>query len=190
MLFLIGGASRSGKSLLVERLLKRAGVSWFSLDTLRMGLARGAPALGIDPEADDLQDARRLWPIVRGMASQLIDDARPYAIEGVCLDPHDVAAFAADRRVAACFLGYPRLDPVEKAALVAAFGGGPNDWLAEEPEDEILAHVTDGRRISAVLERACAETGIPFFDTGQDFAGALTKAEKHLLAALAEGYWQ
>lgn len=185
MLFLIGGASRSGKSLLAERLLVRARVPWFSLDTLRMGLATGAPALGIDPEADDLQEARRLWPIVRGMAEQLIDDGRPYAIEGVCLDPHDVAAFAADHRVTACFLGYPRLASPEKAALVAEFGGGPNDWLADEPEDEVLAHIAEGCRISALLERACVETGLPFFDTGQDFAAALAKAEEHLLAALA-----
>ncbi|MGH6694199.1 hypothetical protein [Sphingopyxis sp.] len=185
MLFLIGGASRSGKSLLATRLMARVGVPWFSLDTLRMGLATGAPALDIDPDADDLQEAGRLWPIVRAMASQLIDDGRPYAIEGVCLDPHDVAAFAVDHRVAACFLGYPRLTPPEKAALTVEFRGGPNDWLADESEDEILAHLADGCRTSAALERSCAETRLPFFDTGQDFVTALAEAERHLLAALS-----
>ena len=50
MLYLVAGCSRSGKSVLAERMRVRHGVPWFPLDALTMGLARGAPALGIDPE--------------------------------------------------------------------------------------------------------------------------------------------
>jgi predicted kinase len=69
MLYLVGGCSRSGKSLLAERMRAKHGIPWFSLDALKMGLFHGAPTLGIDPNADDLLTADQLSPIVRGATS-------------------------------------------------------------------------------------------------------------------------
>lgn len=36
MLYLVGGASRAGKSTLAERMRTRHGVPWFALDALKM----------------------------------------------------------------------------------------------------------------------------------------------------------
>ena len=44
MLFIVGGAARSGKSIIAREYLRRTGTPYFSLDFLVMGLAAGAPA--------------------------------------------------------------------------------------------------------------------------------------------------
>jgi hypothetical protein len=177
MIYFVGGASRSGKSLLPTRLLARAGVPWLALDVLRMGLVRGVPCLCLDPDVGDLVEAARLWPVVRAMAENLIDDGRSYLIEGVCLDPFDVAPLVARGDARACFLGYPRLTDAEKLRAVRVHTGGPNDWLAHQPDEAVLAQVVDGCRISAGIEQACAATGLAFFDSGRDFDPALMAAE-------------
>jgi len=109
MLYLIGGCSRSGKSLLAERMRARHGVPWFSLDALKMGLRLGAPSLGIHPDDDDLETADRMWPIIEGILEHLIWDGRDYLAEGDNLRPQTVAAFIRETAtpVTACFLGYP-----------------------------------------------------------------------------------
>lgn len=43
MLYIVGGCSRSGKSILAGRMCSRHGIPWFSLDALKMGLYLGAP---------------------------------------------------------------------------------------------------------------------------------------------------
>ncbi|MDJ0276489.1 hypothetical protein QLH51_06740 [Sphingomonas sp. 2R-10] len=182
MIYFIGGASRSGKSLLASRMMTQAGVPWLSLDVLRMGLVRGAPVLGLNAEADDLEEAARLWPIIRAMTENMIDDGRDYLIEGACLDPCDVATLVAAGEARACFLGYPRLSAKEKAGFVLQFRDGPNDWLTDEPRQVMLAHLLDGCRTSRRIEKSCGEVDLPFFDTGCDFGIALSAAERWLVA--------
>src|SRR6516164_4815039 len=131
MLYLIGGCSRSGKSLLAERMRARHGVPWFPLDALKMGLHLGAPSLGIHPDDDDLETADRMWPIIKGILEHLIWDGRDYLAEGDNLRPQTVAGFIrdTDTPVRVCFLGYPDVAIESKAMHVAQHTGLPNDWL-------------------------------------------------------------
>ena len=64
MLLFIGGAARTGKGILVRRLLAEMHLPYLSLDVLKMGLARGVPEYAIDPDAGGMQVAERLWPLV------------------------------------------------------------------------------------------------------------------------------
>jgi hypothetical protein len=67
MLYLVGGCSRSGKSLLAGRVRAHYGVPCFPLDALTMGRRLGAPSPGIHPNDDDLETADRTWPIIKGV---------------------------------------------------------------------------------------------------------------------------
>ena len=185
MLYLVGGCSRSGKSLLAEQIRARRGVPWFPLDALKMGLYLGAPSLGVHPEDDDLETADRMWPIIKGMLEHLIWDGRDYLVEGDNLRPQTVAAFIRETHasVRACFLGYPDTAIETKAMQVAQHAGLPNDWLNRTGRDNVRRHLDVSRSLSRQLRTDCAALGIPFFDTGSDFRAGLAAAERALIDA-------
>jgi hypothetical protein len=183
MLYIVGGCSRSGKSSLAERMRIRHGAPWFPLDALKMGLHLGAPTLGVDPEADDLETADRMWPFVRGVLDHMIFDGRDYLVEGVNLRPQTVARFIeeAESPVRACFLGYPQVDIEIKAAQVAQFTGLPNDWLHRTGPENVRRYLEISRFLSRFLREDCRRVGLPFVDTGVDFNRGMAFAELALV---------
>ncbi len=53
MIYIISGASRSGKTLIAEKMVKQYGIPYVSLDWLVMGFTNGIPEYGIHD---------KLWP--------------------------------------------------------------------------------------------------------------------------------
>ena len=87
MLLFIRGAARTGKGMLVRRLLVDMHMPYLSLDVLKMGLARGVPEYDIDPDAGGIRVAERLGPLVREMSINLLEEP-DYVIEGEIVPKH------------------------------------------------------------------------------------------------------
>jgi hypothetical protein len=170
MLIFIGGAARTGKGILVRRLLAERRLPYFSLDVLKMGLARGAPEFPIDPDAGGIPVAERLWPLVREMSHNLIAEQAPYAFEGEIL-PRHVAALRDiyPAQVDACFLGYPTIDPIRKLNDIRTHSGHPNDWPSEYADADLLPIIAREIDFSRYLQAECAACDLRFFDTSQQF---------------------
>ena len=179
MLYIVGGCSRSGKSILAERMRVRHGVPWFPLDALKMGLHLGAPSLDVHPDKDDLETADLMWPIIKGVLEHMLFDGRDYLVEGVNLRPRTIAAFLeqADEPITVCFLGYTDLSVETKMAHVAQYAGVPNDWLNRTGEANVRRYVEVSRSISRHLRDECEATGFPFIDTGSNFHAGVEAAE-------------
>ena len=96
MIYLIAGASHTGKTVLAQRILVEKHIPYLSLDHLKMGLIRsGNTALTVFDD-DKLTDY--LWPIAREMVKTAIENGQSLTIEG-CYIPHSWAAdFAEDHR--------------------------------------------------------------------------------------------
>ena len=88
MIFLIGGASHTGKTLLAQRLLEKYHYPYLSMDHLKMGLIRSGHT-ELTPMDDD-QMPGLLWPIVRDMIKTAIENEQNLIVEG-CYIPHDWA---------------------------------------------------------------------------------------------------
>lgn len=86
MIFLIGGASHTGKTLLAQRLLERYGYPYLSIDHLKMGLIRSGQT-SLTP-CDDGELTGYLWPIVREMIKTAIENRQNLIVEG-CYIPFD-----------------------------------------------------------------------------------------------------
>lgn len=87
MVILIAGSSHTGKTVLAQKLLKKYGFSYLSLDHLKMGLIRsGFTALTPEDAADDI--TRVLWPITREIIKTCIENKQNLTIEG-CYIPFD-----------------------------------------------------------------------------------------------------
>ncbi len=80
MIFLITGASHTGKTLFAQRLLETYKIPYFSIDHLKMGLIRSGQT-ALTPEDDDELTAY-LWPIVREMLRTAIENEQSLTVEG------------------------------------------------------------------------------------------------------------
>ncbi|MBZ0300927.1 MAG: hypothetical protein K8J31_14355 [Anaerolineae bacterium] len=170
MLLFIGGAARTGKGILVRRLLVEQQMSYLSLDVLKMGLTRGVPEYEIDPDAGPMVLGERLWPLVREMSLNLLMEQVNYSIEGELLPKH-VAALRSDypEQVRACFLGYTEITPAQKLHEIRAHAGYPNDWSSECSDAELLPIITNMIAFSHYLREECAVYAFPYFDTSHAF---------------------
>jgi hypothetical protein len=183
MLLFIGGAARTGKGILVRRLLAEIALPYLSIDVLKMGLARGAPEFGIDPDAGAIIVAEKLWPLVREMSASLLRDGVDYSFEGELLPQH-VAALQHNHpsQVKACFLGYATITPTQKLHNIRTFSGHPNDWPSTYADSALLDIITREIAFSQYLIDACARYGMRYFDTSHDFAAALDQVVAYIRA--------
>lgn len=87
MIFLIGGASHTGKTALAQKLLEKYNYPYLSIDHLKMGLIRSGNTK-LTPLSDDNSLTEYLWPIVREMVKTAIENEQNLIVEG-CYIPFD-----------------------------------------------------------------------------------------------------
>jgi hypothetical protein len=183
LLYLIGGAARSGKSTLARRLLRARRVSCFCVDYLTSGLEAGAPALGVRHELPDRKRGELVWPVLRGLLRNIVEVEPEYVVEGDVLLPAQIAGFAAAHgaQVRACFLGDSRGTAEAKKASILSFPSEVNDWVGGMADPDLAALVTEIQEFSRYVEAECGRYGLRYFDGGVDFEGALRRAEEYLV---------
>ena len=86
MIYLIGGATHTGKTAYAQRLLEKYKYPCLSIDHLKMGLIRSGQTELTPMDDDKLTDY--LWPIVREMVKTAIENSQNLIIEG-CYIPFD-----------------------------------------------------------------------------------------------------
>ena len=86
MIFLIAGASHTGKTAYAQRLLEKYHYPYLSIDHLKMGLIRSG-LTELTPMDDD-KLTEYLWPIVREMVRTAIENKQNLILEG-CYIPFD-----------------------------------------------------------------------------------------------------
>lgn len=87
MIILIAGASHTGKTLLAQRILKKYGYPYLSIDHLKMGLIRSGSTT-LTPMSDDSALTEYLWPIIKEMIKTAIENRQNLVVEG-CYIPFD-----------------------------------------------------------------------------------------------------
>ena len=80
MIVLITGASHTGKTVLVQKLLEKYKYPYLSIDHLKMGLIRSG-YISLNPE-DDHELTIYMWPIIREMMKTAIEKNQNLIIEG------------------------------------------------------------------------------------------------------------
>ena len=182
MLYIVGGVARSGKSIVSREMLAKAGVPYFSLDFLMVGLAFGLPEAKVDPEAPSYEIARRMWPIVRAICVNILEVGIDYLIEGDSVFPAQAKELASSfpGQVRSCFIGYPNIEAAAKVKAMHAHSALPNDWISIYPPEVILSFIQSMILLSQDFHAQCLETGIPFFDVSQTFSPILEDVVAYL----------
>ena len=182
MLYLVGGTARSGKTKIAQRFLAETGIPFFSLDLLMMGLARGLPEYGIDPEDDEWKVGDLLWPVVRGMATALIEDEIDYLIEGAQLRPRHARELCDqwDGHVRACFVGFAEMDTVTKFTEIRRFGGGVDDWLRGFEDRALIDEVERLKAFSERVRIGCSHCGQTYLEASADLWATVEAVVRYL----------
>ena len=86
MIFLIGGATHTGKTAYAQKLLEKYGYPYLSIDHLKMGLIRSGQTKLTPMDDNRLTDY--LWPIVREMIKTAIENGQNLIVEGCYIPFH------------------------------------------------------------------------------------------------------
>ena len=186
MLFLVSGASRSGKTLIAKRILADQQIPYLSVDWLMMGFNDGLPEYGIHHLLWPDEIAEKIEPFLLGMIDSMLVDGINYVIEGEAMLPQMVADLVENNpdKVKAVFVGYTEIEVEDKVALVKKYGNGENDWLTKESDEYVRDHVGNMIAYSKMIRKGCEEHGLPYIDTSHDFTGAIDAATDCLVEDL------
>ena len=80
MIWLITGATHTGKTLMAQKLMEHEHCPYLSIDHLKMGLIRSGQT-DLTPD-DDEKLTQYLWPIVREMVKTAIENDQNLIVEG------------------------------------------------------------------------------------------------------------
>jgi hypothetical protein len=182
MIYIVGGASRSGKSLLAMKLCHEKLVPYFSLDVLRYAVARSGAMPGIDTSHNDLDDGDKMWPLIRELIGNLAYYEQPYLIEGTLLRTQHVieACELFPRKIKSCFLVQAMKGVQDKERDEFAFPT-TNNYVREMTKADRLRHLEWCIQRSQEVAAECAALGLPCFDTGPEFTTALDQAAAYLV---------
>jgi hypothetical protein len=159
MLFLVSGTSRSGKTLIAKKILADKQIPYLSLDWLMMGFNDGIPEYGIHHLLWPNEIAEKMSPFLQGMIDCMLTDGMDYVIEGEAMLPQSVA----------------------KVALVKKHGTDENDWLTQKSDEYIEDHIENMIAHSKMIKDGCEKHGLSYFDTSDDFLGAMEAATDYLV---------
>jgi hypothetical protein len=182
MLYLLGGAARSGKSIIARRVMAHCQLPFFSLDYLANGMAEVWPELKNDLDTDDATVGERIWPVVKSIASMMLRTHVHYLLEGASLQPHHASELilAFPNQVRACFVGFADADITEKLQNVRQFGGQPDDWMAHWEDALVVQQLEHLKIASRAIQSECHGLHLPYFELSLEFEHSISTVVQHI----------
>ena len=184
MLYLIGGASRAGKSLLARRLLVEHGVPGFPLDAIMVAASR-QQGFQVGHDDPSPQRAAALWPFTADVIYTTAVQMQHYAFEGDYLMPQHVAAFRhvyPQVPVRAVFLGYALANPDQKLREIREHVS-TNNWAHSLDDAALMRHILQQIAFSQWLQTHCTRSGLSYVEMQEDHVAAMDLAYSHLMQA-------
>ena len=94
MIYLIGGASHTGKTNLAQKLMVSHQIPYVSMDHIKMGLVRSGLLPNYVEQDDKMSEV--LWPVIREMIKTAVENEQNMIVEGCYLPYNWKADFEAD----------------------------------------------------------------------------------------------
>lgn len=169
-MILLGGASRTGKTILTKELIRRTGLPCLSTDPIKMSLARAVPDYPLDTNGSSLDVCEQLWPFISTLIRNQIETNAQGIIEGEILPKHAAQIMTEQPdQVRACFIGYRSVSIVEKRQQIRENEGHSNDWTADLSDQELNRLIEDSIGFSHHLESECTRLNLPYIDFSDSF---------------------
>ncbi len=180
MIYLVGGAPRTGKSILGQQVAAKLNIGWVSTDLL-MELLRVKHVAGVKMNWDVSPEAitdTAVWffPCLERFIWGVSALAESYLIEGVDFLPAQVAQLAAQYPISAVFLGCAQMTPERFDQFP-----GRSRGYAHLPEQQRRQFAHDVPRWSTFVRQEAERHHYPYIDMSEDFPTRLSEAEAILI---------
>lgn len=171
MIFIISGASRSGKSTVAKRLMAQKGIPYMPVDSIMMGFMNGLPSMGIHDRLWPDEIAKKLWSFLKAICENMISNNIDYIFEGEAFLPCNVKEFIDKypNKVKVCFMGFSNISVEGKIINVKKYSNGKNDWLTHQNEGYIHGHIENMIYYSKKIKRECEIYNVKYIDTDMNF---------------------
>lgn len=172
-MLILGGAPRSGKSLISRALLPLLGVPYLSIDPLKMALAKAIPDYPLDTDGSSIAVSEQLWPFIRALIINMHETGLNDLVEGGIL-PWQVAQLSDCLGVTppVCFVGYRDIAIETLLDRMTRHKELPNYWIGELTTEELHRLAEEGIAFSRYLEDECKGFGFYYQDFSTDFSAA------------------
>lgn len=166
MNIIIGGAMRTGKTLVADALARRTGFPYLGTDSLILALRDCFPETAIGHKGKSFDELCEAFiPFLNRYLHHASQAGRgSHIVEGHFIRPKDVAQLAAN--TSAVFFGYPEADPQEKLQQLKSYAAASVPDGAETDDDEkLLKQINRWIDFSRELREQCRQHDILFVDT-------------------------
>jgi len=182
MIYLISGASRSGKSKLANKLHHETGISYLPLDSVMMAFMHGVQEVGIHDKLWPHEIAQKLWGFLESFVRNLDYNEMDYIIEGEAMLPSLLEPLSKDLypNLKIVFVGFDQVDLKQKVIECKTYSNGEKDWLMNESEENIQKHIANMKEYSERIKNDCVKHNIRYIDTSVDFNQAIDRAIDYL----------
>lgn len=163
MIYLIGGSSHVGKTLLAQKLLEKTKIPYTSLDHLKMGLIR-SKMLELTPYDDD-EIRYRMWPFVAEMIKTAIENNQSFILEGCYIPLEWQESFSKSelKNIKCLFIVMSESYIRDHFSDIVDYANVIEKRLDDHPDMDRLISC------SKYFKEGCKEHGIPFYEIDKIF---------------------
>jgi len=171
MLYLLGGAPRTGKSIIARKFVAEKQIPFFSIDALTTILEESLPNLGIKHGQPFISKAENLWPALKSLLVHLIEEEPDYLIEGDAFLPKHIPELEKKYKneVKVCFTGFTKISPQDKLREIRKFSGYKDDWTKGRSDERMLKAIKSMIEFSQYLKKESKKFNIKYFEISDNF---------------------
>jgi len=171
---IIGGAARSGKTILSQKISKEFGHSHIPTDAF-VGAFEVFPQCGIAHDGMAFETiCENFEPFLHGFFVNMDYIDIPYIIDSYHITPEIVVQNKWHEQYQVLFLGFPNINLEDKLNHIKQ-NKNRFDWTEDISEDELRSNIRSLIERSRYFEKECRKLGLQFYDTGTDFETAMTE---------------
>jgi AAA+ ATPase superfamily predicted ATPase len=170
MLYILGGASRTGKSTIARKFVVEKHTPFFCSDFLINALVK-FPELSIHHDLPFIEKAEKIWPGIESLLAGLVVDEPRYLFEGDGMLPKNIAQLQErfGDSIRTCFIGFADISPEEKMKQIKTYNTNSDDWIHKYSDEELMQKVEGMVTFSHYLRSECETYRIPYFDCSSEF---------------------
>jgi hypothetical protein len=181
MIYIVSGASRSGKTIVAKKMLKEMQVPYMSTDCVMMGFMHGVEKVNLHDKMWPDEIAVKIWGFLKHFILTLMHSEEDYLIEGEAFLPNLVKelmdAYPENLRVV--FIGYSSANLTEKVKDVKKYASD-HDWLNKESNVFIEEHIKNMIAYAKNIKKECQKVGVTYLDVSKNFEASIEEVLSYL----------